>query len=102
MCRCGAVVKEILARADKARSSPVNAVFCFFVPFSFFLFGLFFNSIFPFGIFFFILTADPPGQAFGSIYISSLSPECYFGEGISKALDLNTGQAYDQMKTMGC
>ena len=62
----------------------------------------FFNSIFPFGIFFFILTADPPGQAFGSIYISSLSPEFYFGEGISKALDLNIGQAYDQMKTMGC
>ena len=55
----------------------------------FFLFGLFFlNSIFPFGLFFFILTADPAGHALGSIYILSLSPEFYFGKGISRALDL--------------
>ena len=69
----------------------------------FFLFGLFFlNSIFPFGLFFFILTADPAGHALGSIYILSLSPEFYFGKGISKALDLHTGQAYDQIKTISC
>ena len=36
------------------------------------------------------------------IYILSLSPEFYFGEGISKALDLLTGQAYDQIKTISC
>ena len=54
----------------------------------FFLFGLFFNTIFPFGLFFFILTADPAGHALGSIYILSLRPEFYFGKGISKALDL--------------
>ena len=74
MCRCGAVVKELLARSDKPGSTPGKAVFCLFVPFSFF-----FNTIFPFSIFFFILTADPSGQALGSIYISSLSPEFYFG-----------------------
>ena len=67
------------------------------------LFGLFFfNTIFPFGLFFFILTADPAGHALGSIYILSLSLEFYFGKGISKALDLHTGQAYDQIKTISC
>ena len=102
VCHCGAVVKELLARADKPGSTPGDAVFCFFVPFFFFLFGLFFNTIFPFGLFFFILTADPAGHALGSIYILSLSPEFYFGKGISKALDLHTGQAYDQIKTISC
>ena len=48
--------------------------------------------------FFFILTADPAGHALGSINILSLSPEFYFGKGISKPLDLHTGQAYDQKK----
>ena len=62
----------------------------------------FLNTIFPFGLFFFILTADPAGHALGSIYILSLSPEFYFGKGISKALDLHTGQAYDQIKTISC
>ena len=62
----------------------------------------FVNTIFPFGLFFFILTADPAGHALGSIYILSLSPEFYFGKGISKALDLHTGQAYDQKKTISC
>ena len=65
----------------------------------FFCLVSFFNTIFPFGLFFFILTADPAGHALGSIYILSLSPEFYFGKGISKALDLHTGQAYDQKKT---
>ena len=61
----------------------------------------FFNTIFLFGLFFFIiLTADPAGHALGSIFILSLSPEFYFGKGISKALDLHTGQAYDQIKTI--
>ena len=60
----------------------------------FFCLVSFFNTISHFGLFFFILTADPAGHALGSIYI--LSPEFYFGKGISKALDLHTGQAYDQ------
>ena len=64
----------------------------------FFCLVSFFNTIFPFGLFFFILTADPAGHALGSIYILSLSPEFYFGKEISKALDLHTGQAYDQKK----
>ena len=66
----------------------------------FFCLVSFLNTIFPFGLFFFILTADPAGHALGSIYILSLSPEFYFGKGISKALDLHTGQAYDQIKTI--
>ena len=58
----------------------------------FFCLVSFFNTIFPFGLFFFILTEDLAGHALGSIYILSLSPEFYFGKGISKALDLHTGQ----------
>ena len=42
VCHCGAVVKELLERADKPGSTPGDAVFCFFVPFFLFLFGLFF------------------------------------------------------------
>ena len=38
----------------------------------------------------------------GSIYILSLSPEFHFGKGISKALDLHTGQAYDKIKSIIC
>ena len=84
MCDCGAVVKELLARVDKPGTTPGDSVFCFFVPFLFFLFDLcFFNTIFPFGLFFFILTTDPAGHA---LYILSLSPEFYFGKGISKLL----------------
>ena len=99
MCHCGVVVKELLVRADKPGSTPVDAVFCSCTVL-FFLFGLFVNTFFPFGLFFFILTADPADHELGSIYILSLSPEFYFGKGISKALDLHTGQAYDQIKTI--
>ena len=64
----------------------------FFFP----VWSIFFNTIFPFGIFFFMVTADPAGHALGSIYILSLSPEFHF----EKALELHTGQAYDQIKTI--
>ena len=101
VCHCGAVVKELLAPADKPGSTPGEAVFCFFVLF-FLCLVSFLNTIFPFGLFFFILTTDPAGHALGSIYILSSSPEFYFGKGISKALDLHTGQAYDQKKTISC
>ena len=64
------------------------SMYCFFFPvWSFFL------TLFFFLAFFFILSADPAGHALGSIFILSLSPEFYFGKGISKALDLHTGQA---------
>ena len=79
MCHCGAVVK-LLERADKPGSTPGDAVFCFFVPFFFFCLVSFFYTIFPFSLFFFILTADPTGHALGSIYTLSLSPEFYFGK----------------------
>ena len=47
MCHCGAVVKELLERADKPGSTPGDAVFCFFVPFFFSVWSLLFNTIFP-------------------------------------------------------
>ena len=96
MYHCGAVVKELLERADQPGSTPVDAVFCFFVSFL----VSFFKHYFSFGLFFIILTADPAGHELGSIYILSSSPEFYFGKGISKALDLHSGQAYDQIKTV--
>ena len=88
MCHCVAVVKGLLARADKPGSTPDDTVFRFFVPFFFCFFYLvsFFNTIFPFSLFSFILTADPAGHALGSIYILSLSPEFYFGKGFQKLL----------------
>ena len=46
VCDCGAVVKELLARVDKPGSTPDDAVFCFFVPFLFFLFDPFFLTLF--------------------------------------------------------
>ena len=68
VCQCGVVVKELLAPADKPGSTPGDAVsvssYRFF--FSSILFGLFFNTVFPFGLFFFILTADPADHALGS------------------------------------
>ena len=79
------MVKELLARADKPVSTPGDAVFCFFVPF-FFCLSLFFNTIFPFGLFIFILTADPAGHALGSIYILSESPEFILQKGFPKLL----------------
>ena len=48
--------------------------------------SLFLNTIFPFGLFSFILTADPADHALGSICTLSLSLEFYFGKGISRAL----------------
>ena len=67
MCHCGEVVKELLARADKPGSTPGDAVFCFFVSLFFSCLISFVNTVFPFGLFFFILTADPAGHALGSI-----------------------------------
>ena len=64
----------------------------------FYFFFLFIVLVFPFRLFFFILTTDPAGHALGSIDILSLSPEYYFGKGISRVLDLHTGQAYGQKK----
>ena len=70
--------KELPARADKPGPTPRDAVSCFFISF-FFLFGLsFFNIIFPFGLFFFILTADPAGHTLGSIYIFKLKSGVLF------------------------
>ena len=64
------MVKELLVRADKPGSTPGHAVLCFLViPFFFFFWPLSFNTIFLFGLFSFILTADPADHALGLIYI---------------------------------
>ena len=86
-CHRGAVDKELPARADKPGPTPRDAGSCFFISF-FFLFGLsFFNIIFPFGLFFFILTADPAGHTLGSIYIFKLKSGVLFLEkGFQKLL----------------
>ena len=97
VCHCGAEVRSYLLQQINRVRLPVTlfSVSLYF----FFCLVSFLNTIFPFGLFFFILTAEPAGHALGSIYILSSSPEFYFGKGISKALDLHTGQAYDQKKT---
>ena len=100
--RCSGQGSEFLARADKPGSTPNDAAFFFFVPYFNPVWSIFLKTIFPFGLFLFILTADPAGHALGSIYILSLSPEFYFEKGISKAPGLPTGQAYDQIKTISC
>ena len=83
------MVKVLLARADELGSTTGNATFYFlFLCIVFFLFALLFlNTIFPFGLFSCILTADPAGHTLGSIYILSLSPYFYFGKRILRALD---------------
>ena len=83
------MVKELFARADKPGSTPGDAVFCFFVPF-FSVWFLFFNTVFPFGLCSFILTADP---ARIDQYIFYTQSGVSFRKGISRALDLHTGQA---------
>ena len=98
MCHCGAVFidKELLARVNRVRLP--TTLFSVSLYRFFFFFFFFFLHYFSFWPFLFILTADRAGHALGSIYILSSSPEFYFGKGILKALDLHTGQAYDQKK----
>ena len=86
------MVEELLERADKPGSASLFSVSLY--RFFFCLVFFFLSTIFPFGLFFFILTAVTAGPALRSIYILTLSPEFYIG----KALDLHTGQAYDQKK----
>ena len=97
MCHCGAVVKELLERADKPGSTPSNAfsvsLYRFFPCLVSFL-ALFFLLAF----FFFVLSADPAGHALRSIYILSLSPEFYFGKGISYFLS----QKVDSINAVQC
>ena len=97
------MVKELLERADKLGSTPGDAGFCFFVQF-FSLFSLFFflNTVFVFGLSFFILNADPAGHALGSIYILRLSPEFYFGKGRSQKLLICILAKLTTRKTISC
>ena len=56
------------------------SLYRFFLP----VWSIFFHTIFSFGLFFFILTADPAGHVLGSIYILSLSPEFILEKGFQK------------------
>ena len=77
-------------------------LFFFYYYYFFFLFGLcFFNTIFLLACFLYSYCWPCWSCTWINIYFN-LSPEFYFGKGISKALDLHTGQAYDQIKTIGC
>ena len=58
--------------------------------------------VFPFRLFFFILTTDPAGHSLGSIYILNLSPEYYFGKGISRVLDRHYWPSLRPEKTTSC
>ena len=59
------------------------------MPDSFEIRDFLFVPCFPFGLFSFILTADPADHALVSIHILSISPEFSFGKRISRALDLH-------------
>ena len=69
VCHCGAVVKELLAPADKPGSTPGDTASVSLYSFFFFSCLVSFLTLFFFLVFFFILTADPAGQALGSILI---------------------------------
>ena len=66
----------------------------------FFLFGLFFNTIFDFLLAFFLYSYCWPcwSCTWINLYFKVKSRVLL----ISKVLDLHTGQAYDQIKTVGC
>ena len=100
VCHCGAggTSRSCLhALINRARLRSRRRCFLILSTVFFFLFSRCFLILFPFGLFSFILTADPADHAHGSIYdfTFDISPEFYFGKGISKALDLHTGQAYE-------
>ena len=61
-------------------SVSLHRFFFFFFPVR----SLFLNTIFPFGLFSFIPTADPAGHVLGSIYILSLSLEFILEKGFQK------------------
>ena len=62
------------------------ALFSFFFALFFFRLVFVFNTIIPFGLLFFILTADPVDPVLGSIYILSLSPEYILKKGFQELL----------------
>ena len=63
MCHCGAVVKELLARADKRGSTPSTLFSVSLYRFFFFCLVFVFNTIFPFALFSFIFNVDSADHA---------------------------------------
>ena len=62
----------------------------------------FFKHYFSFWPFFLYSYCRPCWSCTSINIYFKLKCEFYFGKGISKALDLHTGQAYDQIKTISC
>ena len=85
------MVKELLSCADKPGSTPGDAVSCFLVPFLliFFQFSLCLLTLF------FLLACFPLFLLLTLLIMhfdQYISPEFYFKKGISRVLDLHTGQ----------
>ena len=98
MLFCGAVVKELLARAAEPGSTPSDADFCVLVPF-FSVYSLFSNPIF--------LLACHPLVLLLTLHADHvLGINIHFiflaGKEISRALDMHTGQTYGQKITISC
>ena len=105
VCHCGAVVKEFLSRAEKPGSTPGDAAFCFFVPFFSPCLVFFFNTIFPFGLFFLYSYCWPCWSCtWINIYFKLKSGVLFWKRTKFQKLyfDLHTGQACDQIKTVSC
>ena len=105
VCHCSAVVKELLARADKLGSTPGDTVFCFPVHVLRFFsaWSLFFLHYFSFWPAFLYSYCWPCWSCtLINIYFTFKFVEFNFGRGISKALDLHTGQAYHHKETISC
>ena len=92
VCHCGAVSRSCLHVQINRVRLPATLFSVSLYRFYFSCLVSFFNTIFPFGLFFFILTADPAGHALGSIYILSLSPEFYFWKRDSSWPSLRPGK----------
>ena len=71
-------------------------------PFFFCLVSLFLTLFFLLAFFSLFLLLTLPVIHLDQYIFLSLNQEFYFGKGISKALDLHTGRAYDQIKTRSC
>ena len=99
VCQCGAVVKELLTRAEKPGSTPVDAAFFLFLcTIFFFCLVSFFNTIFPFGLFSLFLLQTLLVMHLDQYIYFKLKSGGLFWKRDTKTLDLHTGQAYDQIK----
>ena len=104
VCLRGAVVKELLARADLPGSTPGGIVFCFFVP-CFFFFSLCFLTLFFFRPVFRYSYFWPSWWSctWINMYFKPKSGVLLWKRDFKNSLiDNHTGPAFDQKKTISC